>query len=190
MESEVNPKMAPKEHSDYCESVGVRKKCHECRKAFQREAKRKHRLKLKEKNELKVKTRSFSDLEATKYASVLCKECRDNKHTKSTLCSECSAAYSRAASNACYARKRNVTQGDIHEGMGNELKIKCQVTNQIVNGNISEVKNPFQSKSKTQVHLKGKSQVRKGKDISVKKHVIDRRGNKYIFCGKIYLRNI
>ena len=173
MESEVNPKMVPKEHSDFCESVGFRKRCDDCRKAFQREKKRKQRLKLKEKNELKVKTRSFSDLGETKYASVLCKECRDNKHTKSNLCSECSVAYNRAASNACYARKRIVTLSDIHDGMGNDLKRKCQVTTQIGNGKISEVKNPFQLKSKFQVHLKGKSQVRnrKGKDISVKKHV-------------------
>ena len=76
------------EHSELCETVAIRHKCKECIKSYSCETKRLYRAK---KAAEKRKTRQVANNEKSKYASVLCINCKDK--AKKDVCHECRLKY-------------------------------------------------------------------------------------------------
>ena len=86
MVSSIKAKMPAKEHTDNCANLAIAKRCDKCRKLYENEKKRRQRKEISDK---KYKTRCAKKKSESKYAHVLCDECRDNKRTKTYLCKKC-----------------------------------------------------------------------------------------------------
>ena len=100
------------EHTDNCISAPRRKKCHLCLRNAEKQRKQQYRSKNKVVNELKIKTR-IKPYKPSKYAHILCPDCKGKGILKGNLCNTCRLAYIRARNNASKHMK--------------QLKVKCQV---------------------------------------------------------------
>ena len=83
-------RMPAKEHTDNCANLAIAKRCDKCRKLYENEKKRRQRKEISDK---KYKTRCAKKKSESKYAHVLCDECRDNERTKKYLCKKCKLRY-------------------------------------------------------------------------------------------------
>ena len=202
----------PLEHTDHCFTVANIKRCRSCKLEYQRAKKHKHRNKLRN---MKIQTRSVSSDKESKYAHIICQQCKGKKIRD--LCTKCFKLYERTRKiNANQKKKENsiinsaiskdtcqvIQRGSVsisEDKKRNNLKCMCQVM-QSGAANYSQVKEQCNLKCKCQVrqsgndntsqpqkldNLKSNSQVNDSKNIKLKKQP-----PAYVMKGQERLKNI
>ncbi|CAL4062212.1 unnamed protein product, partial [Meganyctiphanes norvegica] len=115
------------EHSELCQTLSIRKKCVQCRKDYNREYRQNLRRKKKENI---IKTRSVTIDKGSKYASVLCIDCKEKK--LKDFCHECHLKYFNAKQKVHKAKKRKsilkeVTQVQSDPSKAINENLFCQI---------------------------------------------------------------
>ncbi|CAL4102434.1 unnamed protein product, partial [Meganyctiphanes norvegica] len=86
----VAPLNPANEHTDNCLSASTRKKCPACKKKYEKDRKQQYRSKIKK----------FKTYYTSKYAYLLCQDCKCKNKISGNLCSKCRSAYNCARQKA------------------------------------------------------------------------------------------